>query len=161
MKINISGLSEGVHPYVLHASAAELGLEPNFTGDVTATITLEKSVHQILASVKASVKGIFICDRCAEEFEQDITAQYAWVFSWQGDDDGAAVGEEEDDFTLLGKDDNHLDLSGSVREYLMLSVPVKLLCPRNCELPAQLQADGTAADPRWEKLSILRRTENN
>lgn len=157
MKINISGLSEGTHRHVLTEPAAELGLESNFTGDVTANITLEKSIHQIVATVSASVKGVFICDRCAEEFTDDISTRCTVVFSWEQTEET----EEDDDFRLLRKEDNVIDLSPFVKEYLLLAVPVKLLCRNNCELPAHLQPEEPAADPRWEKLNILKQTEKN
>jgi uncharacterized protein len=157
MKINISGLSEGVQRHVLTESAVELGLETNFTGDVTANITLEKSIHQIFVTVNASVKGVFICDRCADEFTDDISNAFTVVFSWEQTEET----EEDDDFRLLRKEDNEIDLSPFVKEYLLLAVPVKLLCSNNCELPAHVQPEEPAADPRWEKLNILKQTEKN
>jgi uncharacterized metal-binding protein YceD (DUF177 family) len=157
MKINISGLSEGVHRYVLTESAGELGLETNFTGDVTANITLEKSIHQILATVNASVKGVFICDRCADEFTDNVTAKFTSVYSWEQTE----TSEEDDDFHFLRNDENIIDLSASVKEYLLLSIPVKLLCANNCELPEQVRSEEPPADPRWEKLKILKQTEKN
>jgi uncharacterized metal-binding protein YceD (DUF177 family) len=157
MKINISGLSEGAHQYVLTEPAGILGLETNFTGDVTANITLEKSIHQILAIVNASVKGVFICDRCADEFTDSVTAAFTTVYSWEKTEEA----EEDDDFHLLRKDENIIDVSASVKEYLLLSIPVKLLCDKNCEIPVQIRSDEPAVDPRWEKLNILKQTEKN
>ncbi|NUN68314.1 MAG: DUF177 domain-containing protein [Bacteroidetes bacterium] len=157
MKINISGLSEGSHQYVLTEPADGMGLESYFTGDVTATITLEKSIHQILASVNASVKGVFICDRCAEEFQETVDTRYTAVYSWERTEER----EEDDDFYLLGKEDNIIDLTASVRDYLQLAVPVKLLCKRNCELPAHVRAAEPETDPRWEQLKLLKQTEKN
>jgi uncharacterized protein len=157
MKINITGLSEGLHRYAFSEPAGELGLESYFSGDVTANITLEKSIHQILVTVNASVKGIFICDRCADEFSEEVTTSYTAVYSWQS----AEETEEDDDFHLLRKEENIIDLSASVKEYLMLAVPVKLLCRKNCEIPEHVRAAEPAVDPRWEKLNLLKQTEKN
>lgn len=157
MKINISGLSEGSHQYVLTEPAGEMGLESYCAGDVTANITLEKSIHQILATVNASVKGVFICDRCADEFSDDITARYTAVYSWEN----AEEREEDDDFHLLRKDDNIIDMTQSVKEYLQLAVPAKLLCKKNCELPEHVRAAEPETDPRWERLKLLKQTEKN
>lgn len=157
MKINISGLSEGVHQYDLSASADELGLAPQFNGDVSANITLEKSNHQILARVNASVKGVFICDRCAEEFIEAVKTSFVQVYSWE---QGEAT-EDDDDFHLLGKEDNTIDLSLSVAEYIVLAVPVKLLCGNGCTIPPHVEASTNAVDPRWEKLNTLLKTEKN
>lgn len=157
MKINISGLSEGVHRYELVKSAVELGLASNLVGSVTATVTLEKSIHQILATVKASVKGVFVCDRCAEEYTDAVTTTYQAVYSWEP---GAEQGEHDDDFHILGRDDHMIDVSHSVCEYLTLAVPVKLLCKNNCVLPVFNESTEETIDPRWEKLKNLKQSEN-
>ncbi len=157
MKINISGLSEGVHQYDLSSPAGELGLEPNFIGDAEANITLEKSIHQILVRVNASVKGVFVCDRCAEEFSDVVRSSFTAVYSWEQTEER----EEDDDYHILRKEDNFIDLSGPVLEYLKLAVPVKLLCKNNCTIPEHVSAERQSADPRWEKLQTLLRTEKN
>ncbi len=157
MKINISGLSEGIHRFELTESPSVLGLAENLSGTVTAQVTLEKSVHQILVTVDASVKGVFVCDRCADEFSDDVRTQFTSVYSWE-QREGA---EEGDDFHILGKEDNIIDIAEPVREYLMLAVPLKLLCRKNCELPAVRNEDPETVDPRWEKLRNLLKTEKN
>ena len=88
MKINISGLSEGVHQYNLSSPAGDLGLESNFIGDASANITLEKSIHQILARVNAYVKGVFVCDRCAEEFSEVVKTSFTVVYTWEQPEEG-------------------------------------------------------------------------
>ncbi len=160
MKINISGLSEGVHQYDLSAPAGDLGLESNFIGDASANITLEKSIHQILARVNASVKGVFVCDRCAEEFSEVVKTSFTVVYTWEQPEEGE-VTDEEDDFHILRKEDNLIDLSGPASEYLKLAVPVKLLCRNNCTIPDHISAEEKTADPRWEKLQTLLKTEKN
>ncbi|MFA5834803.1 MAG: DUF177 domain-containing protein [Bacteroidota bacterium] len=157
MKINISGLSEGTHRYDLTRSTTEFGLNYQAIGDVTANITLEKSIHQILATVTASVKGVFICDRCADEFTEDVKTKFTFVYSWERTEET----EEDDDFHILGKDENLIDFSQSVKEYLMLAVPAKLLCKNNCEIPVHVAAEKNMVDPRWEKLQMLLRSEKN
>ena len=158
MIINISGLAEGAHRYERSAPASALGLAPEFSGEVTAAITLEKSVHQILARIDASVKGVFICDRCAEEFEEVVKSSFVAVYSWESE----GTHEDDDDFHLLRKDENLIDVSSAVTEYLTLAVPAKLLCGRpECDLPADIAGDEKKTDPRWEKLQQLLRTEKN
>jgi uncharacterized metal-binding protein YceD (DUF177 family) len=160
MKINISGLSEGVLVYDFAKPAIELGLEQNFLGEVHAHVTLEKSIHQITAMVNASVKGVFICDRCADEFEEEVKTSFTSIYTWNED------GEErnDDDFHILKKEDNSIDLDGSVKEYLLISIPLKLLCKKNCEIPESLKVEPEVehvVDPRWKKLQDLLRTEKN
>ncbi len=160
MKINISGLSEGIHRYDFVKPAVALGLEENYPGEVHAHVTLEKSIHQIAVMVNASVKGVFVCDRCADEFEEEIKTSFTSIYTWN--DDGEA--EDDDDFHLLRKEDNCIDLDTSVKEYLVIAVPLKLLCKKNCEIPESLIAKPeveVVIDPRWKKLQDLLRTEKN
>lgn len=159
MKIDISGISEGAHQYDLSASTDDLGLESNFKGDVAADITLEKSIYQILVRVNASVKGVFICDRCAEEFSDIVKTTFRSVYSWEQNEE--KENNEDDDFHLLGKDDNTIDLSTSIKDYIRLAVPIKLLCSNNCTIPEHDTVIAHAVDPRWQKLQTLIRSEKN
>ncbi len=159
MKINISGLSEGVLVYDFVKPAIELGLDQNFSGKVHAHVTLEKSIHQITVVVNASVKGVFICDRCIEEFEEEVKTSFTSIYTWNNDGE-----PNDDDFYILRKEDNIIDLDGSVKEYLLLSIPLKLLCKQNCEIPDSLNIVPEVepvVDPRWKKLQELLRTEKN
>ncbi len=160
MKINISGLSEGVSVYDFVKSAVELGLEQNFLGEVYVHVTLEKSIHQIAVMVNASVKGVFVCDRCTDEFEEEVKTSFTSIYTWNNDGEA----QDDDDFYILKKEDDHIDLDGSVKEYLLISIPLKLLCKKNCEIPESLNVEPeieTVADPRWKKLQELLRTEKN
>ena len=157
MKINIAGLSEGSHQYDLVLTADQLGLEPNYIGDVLTNITLEKSIHQIVAMVSASVKGVFICDRCASEFTEEVKTKFTTVYSWEQTEET----EEDDDYRILQKDENLIDFSSSVKEYLILAVPLKLLCKNNCKIPEHIEIKDNNIDPRWEKLKTLKQTEKN
>ena len=111
MQINISNLSEGSHTYDLTEETRFLGLSENFSGQVNAHVTLEKSLNQILATVSASVKGIFICDRCARDYESDITTSFHSVYSWDHDDGQG----DDDDFFLLARDQNIIDIDFTVQ----------------------------------------------
>ncbi len=160
MKINIIGLSEGVQLYDFAKPAIELGFDQNFLGEVHAHVTLEKSIHQIAVMVNASVKGVFVCDRCANDFEEVVKTSFTSIYIWN--DDGET--RDDDDFFILRKEDNLIDLDRSVKEYLVIATPLKLLCKKNCEIPESLKHEPeveTVADPRWKKLQELLRTEKN
>lgn len=158
MQINISNLSEGIHTYDLAEDSGKLELGESFHGMVAAHVTLEKSMNQIAATVDASCKGIFICDRCGTEFEEQVKTEFVTLYSWESDE----AMDEEDDYYVLRPDENMIDLSKNVREYLTLSVPFKLLCGRReCEIPQQPEHKDNPVDPRWEQLQKLLKQENN
>jgi len=152
MQINISNLSEGIHVYNLSESADKIGLESDFRGPVTSHVTLEKSMDQLLLTVDASVKGVFVCDRCSDQFEEEIKTTFTTLYVWERD----KTMEKGDDFYILRPDENIIDISGNVREYLMLAVPVKKLCKKSeCEIPQYKTEEENSVDPRWEKLKEL------
>ena len=157
MQINISNLSEGVYTYELAEEAAVIGLPENLIGIVKTDVTLAKSINQLLLTVKASVKGVFVCDRCAEDYSEIISATFNSVYSWENNEEL----EDDDDFHILGHDQNIIDISESVKEYLTISVPLKHLCNRrNCEIPMVIENEDASLDPRWEKLKELKKSSN-
>jgi len=165
VKINISNLSQGTHQYDLSKSAPDLGLPENFSGDVSATVTLEKSSRQILLKADLRAKGMFHCDRCLEEFRRDLTTSLQTLYVWDAED---RSGDDDGDVRVLGADANIIDLSGDARDVLLLAVPLKLLCKddcaglcRRCGKNLNTVADGECdcapeeTDPRWNKLAGL------
>jgi len=154
MQINISNLSEGAHTYELSEDSRILELDNQFQGIAVAQVTLEKSINQIVATVHASCKGVFVCDRCGREYDDLVTARFTSVYAWE-------EGEEnnDDDFYILQPDDNIIDISDSVAEYLTLAIPLKLLCNKSdCEIPNYSTEEDDMIDPRWEKLQKLLKT---
>ncbi len=152
MQINISNLSEGVHVYNLSEPADNIGLGNDFRGSVTSHVTLEKSMNQLLLKVEASVKGVFICDRCSDQFEEEVRTTFKSLYAWEQDE----TMEEGDDFYVLRPDENIIDLSDTVREYVTLAIPLKHLCGKsNCKIPPHNSEEKETVDPRWEKLKEL------
>lgn len=165
MQINISNLSEGLHTYALSDDAKTVGLSGNLHGPVTASVTLEKSINQLLLTVEAAVKGIFICDRCAEEFEREIKSRFTTVYSWEQPEESDDSGNEEDreEYFVLRRDQNMIDISDNVRDYLTLAVPLKLECgKKGCAIPKLPKSETEpGVDPRWAELTKLLKPEKN
>ena len=67
MKIQVSGLSQGHYSYRFQVTAAEIGLDERFTGQVTVEAHLEKTPTQLALSARLASQGRFTCDRCADE----------------------------------------------------------------------------------------------
>ncbi|MFA6540174.1 MAG: DUF177 domain-containing protein [Bacteroidota bacterium] len=156
MQINISNLSEGTYSYNFLEDPKNLAIEEVFQGPVAVSVTLEKSLNHLLLSVRASVKGIFICDRCADDFEETIETAFSSVYSWENDE----TAEEDDDYHIIAHDQNMIDISESVKEYLTIAVPLKHLCRRaSCEIPLREAHNEDAIDPRWEKLKELKKQQ--
>lgn len=129
MTINISTIPVGVSAYELSIGVAEMTLPEDFTGDVAVHVSLTRRQWQIDAVVSASVKTSFACDRCAEQYSQNIDTAFELRYVWSVDDPGMD-GEEE--VVVLGDGQKVIDLGDTVREYLLLAIPGKKLCREDC-----------------------------
>jgi uncharacterized protein len=128
LRINISKLSEGTHHHSLAATAEEVGLDPRFKKELQVEATLEKTSRQLYMRVEVKAGGVFTCDRCLEEFEQDVTSEYGVMFV----SDQNAVPVDGDEVQVLAPDSTHVDLADDVRQFVLLDLPRKMLCREDC-----------------------------
>ena len=128
LRINISGLPEGTHQRSLQATAEEVGLDSRFTKDVQIEATLEKTSRQLLLQVETKTGGVFTCDRCLEDFEADHSSTYQVVYVPDTPPPGADVEEVQ----VLSSEANTIDIGEDVRQFAILSLPLKMLCREDC-----------------------------
>ena len=131
MKIRIASLKDGLNRWRETASPIELDLKPSiYRQDVTVDLTVEKRVGNISVGVAASTIINFICDRCGEEFQRELVGDCSVLFvkydrhlpdEIPGDDIRSYLNGQEE-----------LDITAEVRDALLLSVPMKLLCSEDC-----------------------------
>jgi len=165
LRINISGLSEGDHSYSLETEPSEIGLDGRFDKPVNVKVGVEKANRQLLVHARPSTAGRFICDRCLDEFERTVEADYLIVYV-QGQE--TPTGDEEDvqEIQYLPPDMNMLDLGEDVRQFLVLSLPLKTLCRDDCEglcpvcggnrNKTRCSCTVDEVDPRWADLKKLK-----
>jgi uncharacterized protein len=162
MKIHIGGLSEGVHRYRLGANASELGLAENFRGEVSVNAVIEKRGNQLFLTAAIETTGTFDCDRCMTQFETLLSPSYKMNYLSK-DSDPAQYDPAE--VQVLSPGENVLDISEDVRQTILLSVPLKLLCRNDCaglcpQCGRNLNQGPCACkddrfDSRWEQLRRL------
>jgi len=162
VSIRIAQLSYGIHEFHLSSEPSDLGLDANFRHSVEIDATLEKGSRQLLLTAKVSTSGMFRCDRCTEEFEQPLTSKYMLVYMYSLDGPGA---DEQEDVRMITPETPSLVLTGDIRDTVMLSVPLKLLCRDDCRglcpicgVDWNRQKCSCAreeADPRWDSLKKL------
>lgn len=159
IQIRISELSNGLHEYHFLPPASDLGLERNFHKPIAINATMEKRGGQLYVTAEVKTSAIFECDRCVEEFEQDLAARYTKYYVF----DELEIGNFSDDgVRVLSPDTHQLDLTEDMRETVMLSVPLKLLCAENCQglCPrcgvnlnrSECKCKEENIDTRWESL---------
>ncbi len=159
MKIQIGGLSEGIHRYSFTEPASTLELGEDFSGSVVVETTLDKGPSQILLTSEIRATGQFVCDRCLSPFSADLAPGYAMVYVSEGTDTSHL---DPTEVQVIPAGFHVIDISDDVRQTLLLSIPLKLLCKEACrglctECGTNLNNETCSCshaevDPRWEAL---------
>jgi uncharacterized protein len=127
--IRVSGLSNGLHEYHFSANPGEIGLNASFQGLVEVDARLDKAIHHLYLNANIRASGSFECDRCLEQFELPLTTKYSVVYLYNEAEQGRYPPEE---IQILSPDATSVDLTTDVRDMVLLSIPLKLLCREDC-----------------------------
>jgi uncharacterized metal-binding protein YceD (DUF177 family) len=101
------------------------------------------------------------CDRCSEPFDLGIFGDYELFVKFGNE----TIEDSEDDVIFISKNDDHVDLSKSVYDYILLSIPLKCVHPDNedgepgCNkevLEKLYKKEEQTVDPRWAALEKLK-----
>jgi uncharacterized protein len=162
MKIQLGGLSEGTHQFRFQAGAAELGLGDTFINDVIVDATLEKTGTQFFLTAAIEAEGKFLCDRCVAEFVSLLPSSYHMYYVPEG---SAGPHMDPSELQVVPPGVNAVDIAEDVRQTIVLSVPLKILCSEACKglCPRcgknrnieECHCAETTTDPRWEQLRTL------
>lgn len=162
MKLNTGSLSIGVKEYSFVEDTGTVGLDERFTGDVAVSARVEKTQKMIELRATLQVKAKLVCDRCAEVFEKNIQTTYRIVYFFNQDDSGGYPVEE---VVVLPSENTVIDISEDVRQFIQLTIPLKVLCRDDCEGLCQIcgtnrnlktcECTDSYIDPRWEQLNKL------
>ena len=162
-RINISNLSEGIHEYRFEAEPSKIGLDERFCGAIKIDVKLDKSISQIFLQTEIKAEGSFLCDRCLDNFHQELNTSYSMMYV-QGARSTVDLNTEEE-IQILRADMNYIDLDDDVRQYILLTIPQKLLCREDCQgfCPtcgvnkniASCTCDAQTVDSRWDALKKL------
>ena len=129
MIIKYTNFSDGIHNFQLSEPVKNLGLEELFFGNVEVDCRMDKSLHQIVLDCDLTVHSKFECDRCASEYETNLTShfQISYLFSREK--------LESDEFNVkyLSPDQEKINIRDDVFEYAELSIPLKKLCRDDCK----------------------------
>jgi len=168
MKIQVGGLSEGVHAYSFTSTPAEIGLPPEFRNDVAVQATLEKSSRQLLLRAGVSTSAEVACDRCTTLFVQPLQSKYQMYYFWEEPDEDRYDPAE---VQVLTAGQTVLDLTDDVRQTVLLALPLKHVCGEQCKGLCPLcgrnlnegscTCTDTHEDGRWDKLKELQNNKSN
>lgn len=135
------------------------------TAPLAGKIRLTRTNRGILVAAKLGTRVRLTCGRCLRDFEQDIALGFSEEFLETVDmNTGLSIAVDDPEaFTI--SPDHVLDLDEAVRQYGLLSIPIRALCRAECaglcptcghdlnEGPCGCGAEDV--DPRLAKLSQL------
>jgi uncharacterized protein len=130
MKIQIGGLSEGIHQYTFVVAASELNAGDQFGGDVHVDATLDKSSTQILLTARIETLASFECDRCLSPFQKKLVSSYTMLYVAEGIDTGHLDPAE---LQVVPNGMHIIDLREDVRQNMILALPFKNICNETCK----------------------------
>lgn len=129
MIIKHTNYSEGIHYIDFDETAEEVGLGEPFLGDVKLRVKMDKSRTQIVLDCDLDTEAKLMCDRCNEEFVADLNKKFKLVYLF----DAQSVNSETPDLYYISPETDKINLDPDVRDYAILSIPMKNLCSENCK----------------------------
>ncbi|RMD48677.1 MAG: DUF177 domain-containing protein [Ignavibacteria bacterium] len=163
MFIKHTNYGEGVFELRLTESAESIGLESPFFGNVDLHCKMDKSHHQIILDCNITSHALFECDRCGTEYEEELEKDFELLFLFEPREEF----EEDDDVIFITPDEDRLELSDSVRDYSIISIPLKHLCKDDCKglCPKcgtnlnfeTCSCNENYTNPIWDKLNELKK----
>ena len=129
MKIQIAGLSEGVHHFSFREPVTEVDLGKEFCGEVEVDVMLEKSGKQLYVDADVRAQGMFPCDRCTSPFSLALRAPFQMYYVWDPRD---VELQDPSQVQVIPPGLPAIDLAEDVRQTVLLAVPLKLLCKDEC-----------------------------
>jgi uncharacterized protein len=162
--VDLRGLSEGRCRLHLSEPGSKLELpeeELNIGSDVDVDLTIDRTGSLITASGEISAVPAFVCARCLEDFHFEVTAKFDAVIRMGRND--YRLEDEEESPVEFG--DDWVSFAPTIRESLILAVPMKPLCRDDCQglcqrcgvnlNESQCSCPGNESDPRWGALETL------
>ena len=167
MLIKIANLSDGDHFYDFDEDVAKIGLAAPFFGNFKADVILKKSHSQIIFKAQLEVPAKFECDRCTADYQTSLQTSYQVVYFFSTE----SLSDESDNIIYLYPNADVIDISKELRDYALLSVPMKKLCSDDCKglCPVcgqdlnikECECPKGKMDPRWEPLLKIKKLNNN
>ncbi len=166
MFIKYTNYSDGIHDIRLIKKSSEIGLEKPFWGNVIVECKMDKSASQIILDCELAVQGKFVCDRCNELFDRELTAHFQLTYLFTK----SHKVSDEDNVFYLSPDVDKLVITKDVRDYSLLSIPMKNLCSPDCKglCPhcgtnlnySQCTCEIESVNPVWEPLLKIKNKLN-
>jgi uncharacterized protein len=129
MVIKINNLSEGIHNLEFEEKIEELELKEPFSSNYLAKIKLTKLHNRIILGINLNTIAYLDCDRCGTAFKANLNNYFEMVYLFGDSPDN----NESDNLIYLPVDTDKINLNKELRDYAILSIPMKKLCKEDCQ----------------------------
>jgi uncharacterized protein len=100
--------------------------EDDFTvWNLTGKLSLARTMNGIRALADFSADTDAECGRCVEPFKESLHTEFEEIFTFEN----RPLSEEEETI----REDGNIDFEALIREYLILSLPIKPVCSPDCK----------------------------
>lgn len=131
--LDLATLKPSLDRVVIEAPAAEVGLpEAEWRGTVRGQLRIEKSGDRVTVRGDVSSVAQLECVRCLRSFDFEVAVPFTAFADRRGNASSAEEEALERDDYMLFHDGRRLDLRASVRETLLLELPITPRCREEC-----------------------------
>ena len=156
LKIDIRSLSNGIHDLSFTPSPEEIEVSEDKFSDLKLDVRLDIASRRLYVRVKIAATVALVCDRTSVDYTLPVKGFFSVVFVPPEELDGD---EERDDLFPLLQGAEDIDLTTTVRDTLLLAVPIRKIAPGADEedIPTTFgEPTETDLDPRWVALEALK-----
>ncbi len=129
MIIKIANLSLGEHYFDFIENVEDIELNEPFFGEINTKVKLNKLFDQIIVDVSSDILAEFDCDRCTIRFEREINSKYQMIYLINNNKSDT----NDINVTFIDIETDKISLNNDVREFAILSIPMKKLCKEDCK----------------------------
>jgi uncharacterized protein len=171
--IQFSGLSLGSHLFELEVNSKffeQFESSEIQKGNIKIKLELVKQSSMLILNFQLAGSVNSACDRCNEDFDLPINAEDKLIVKFGNTEEES----ENDDIITLAPNENELDISQLVYEYIVLALPIRRVhsdndkgesgCNKNtlAKLNSILleKEKKEKTDPRWAALKNIKLNKN-
>ncbi len=163
LTVNVATISEGQSRFEADVSVDDADLEqsPEFNHPIHILHDFNKVGDDVFIKTKLTTKVDLTCDVCLDEFKLDLDETVDIILTKDSD----LVERGEEDVYLITDSTTQVDITDSVRQSLLLSIPFKKVCRDECQglcpiCGINLNYEKCSCvtekiDPRWQELKNI------
>jgi uncharacterized protein len=162
MRLKIDGLINSSRTYRQTKAAAQyVNDSETFPGELKIKAILSRESGLLHLDLSVRIKAHFNCDRCGEAFDRPVTAREEYYYSFETQ----ATATLDPDLYVIPKGALEIDVSQEIRDLLLLNLPFRNLCRKDClglcsvcgvNLNEEPDHQHEEVDPRWAVLQKLK-----